>query len=126
MRANTGDLNYCGSSVVYLTKTSLRHYYTVKGGGTYNGTYTINGDNTAYAFTSKDVFVYAEIQNIAASELDVLQKVTFNGQDYRFSVLDYAKLLYTQGNQDEKNLGWATYLYNKAANEYFDKNQGGQ
>lgn len=124
MRANTGDLTYRGSSVVYLTKTSLRHYYTVDSGGEYSGTYTINNINEANAFTKKDVFVYAEVQNIAACDLDVLQKVSFNGQTYKFSVLDYAKLMFTQGNTNEKNLGWATYLYNRAANIYFD-NQGG-
>lgn len=119
MRSGTSDfgLTYRGSSVVFLTKTSLRHYYTINNQASYATTYTANSESKTFA--EKDPFIYSEFTDIPAKELDVLQEMTVGSHTYYFSVLDYAKAMFKDGNQDEHNLGLATYLYNRAANAYF-------
>lgn len=119
MRSGTSDfgLTYRGSSVVFLTKTSLRHYYTINNQASYATTYTANSESKTFA--EKDPFIYSEFTDIPAKELDVLQEMTVGTHTYYFSVLDYAKAMFTDGNEDERALGLATYLYNRAANAYF-------
>ena len=121
MTSGTGDfgLQYYGSSVVYLTKTSLRHYYTVTNQDTYDTQKsTLAGSFTEH--TDKLPYIYFELEDIPAAQLDALQEFTIGGHTYKYSVLDYAKSLLGSGyDESANNLGKATYWYNYYANIYF-------
>ena len=111
--------DYAGATVVFLTKTTLRLYYTVNNQGLYD-TYK----NTTVNFTNneeKAPYMMFELSNIAASQLDTLQTLTIAGQTYHYSVLDYSKnvLNNPKANTANKNLAKATYWYNYFANLYF-------
>lgn len=126
MQDTTGTgLRYYGPTVVFLTKTSLRHYYTISN-NTHVTEYTpYTPENTALSPTpliqkeSQPEFYYVEFTDIPAAELDVLQRFNMGGKTYYYSVLDYARAMFKNGSANEKNLAQATYLYNAAANEYF-------
>ena len=111
-------LTYNGSTIVYLSQTSIRHYYQG------------NFDNITVTFEGKDVNpvqkgneFYFELKNIAAADLDKLCTLNINGVDYQYSVLDYVKgcLLSDKTSENMKALAAATYRYNQAANDYFGR-----
>ena len=113
---NPTGLEYAGSSVVFLTKTSLRHYYRIT-----NDDYAKTGEGAAFKFyVENDNYVYFERTDIPAAELDNFQDFEIEGNHYYYSALDYSRnvLLNPNSTAAEKNLARATYLYNKAANEY--------
>ena len=135
MTAGTADfaMTYRGATVVFLSKTSLRLYYTVDDVGTAPESYTIfdrsaspRGDAEKFFETNGD-YVFAEFEDIPAAELDTLQKITVGEHTYYYSVLDYAKILfdYPEAGEhytaaDEKDFARSIYLYNHAANNYFN------
>lgn len=66
MRANTGSfgLEYYGSSVVYLTETTLRHYYTIKDQGLYDSV----KNNTTFTLDERKLpYVMFDMSDIAAN-----------------------------------------------------------
>ena len=120
MNANTDSfgLKYYTTSVVFLSKTSLRHYYTISDQQKYDA---VKNAATFQVCENKLPYVYFEMQDIPAAKLDKLQKFAIGGQTYYYSVLDFAKSLLDISRPDsQKDLGKATYWYNQAANEFFD------
>lgn len=109
-------LNYLGSSQVFLTTSTLRHYYTVSNQAAYD---SAKNDNPGLFVESKPPFVFVDFTGIPSDKLDLLKEFTVAGHTYRFSVLDYAAAMYEAGNDDEKALAAATYWYSQAANDYF-------
>ncbi len=109
-------LQYRYATVVYLSGTSLRLYYTINNQSLYNA---CKGE---LFNESKLPYVYVEFRDIAAPNLNTLQTLNIGGQSYRYSVLDYAKAVLNSGKSsaDEKSLAKALYWYNQAANAYFD------
>ena len=120
MSAGTGGfgLKYYAPSVVFLTKTTLRQYYTVTDSEAYEA--AKSGLTGAALNETKLPFVCFDFADIPAAELDVLQSFTIGGQTYHYSVLDSAKKLIAGSNTAQRELGMATYWYNNAANAYFD------
>ena len=120
MSAGTGGfgLKYYAPSVVFLTKTTLRQYYTVTDSEVYEA--AKSGLTGAALNETKLPFVCFDFADIPAAELDVLQSFTIGGQTYHYSVLDSAKKLIAGSNTAQRELGMATYWYNNAANAYFD------
>ena len=114
---DAAKLQYAGSSVVCLTTTSLRHYYKILAEG-----YPGSGNDNFKAKTEKAGYVYFEHENIPAAELDNFQEFTINGKTYYYSALDFVgnTLLDPSSTEAEKNLAKSMYLYNLAANAYFD------
>ena len=113
---NPTGLEYAGSSVVFLTTTSLRHYYRIT-----KDDYAKTADNAAFKFNvENDKYVYFERTDIPAAELDEFQDFEIDGKHYYYSALDYSRnvLLNPSSSDAEKNLARATYLYNQAANAY--------
>ncbi len=106
---------YYTSSVLYLQNNTLRLYFTPN---TYQG-------EMPHAVDFKDkksnYYYYVEKEKIAAAELDNQQTFTIGGKEFTFSALDYAKAVVNSGmDGDQKDLAKSLYLYNQAANAYFD------
>lgn len=120
-------LEYAGTSVIYLSQTTLRHYYKIVDPSRFtddisNGI-TFDGESAAYG--EKDDMIFFDKKDIAASQLDTEYVLTINGHDYHYSALDYSALAYSSDDEpyDEsitKQLAAAVYRYNQAANEYFE------
>ena len=105
---------YYTSSLIYLSKNTLRLYFTPN---TYPGEMPHEGDFDGKKF---DYYYYVDKENIAAAELDDQQTFTIGDKSFTFSALDYAKAVVNSDMGDnQKDLAKSLYLYNKAANEYF-------
>ena len=103
------------SSVLYLSKNTLRLYFTPN---TYQGTMPHEGD---FKDKKSNYYYYVEKENIPAAKLDDQQTFTIGGKEFTFSALDYAAAVVNSDMEPEqKDLAKSLYLYNKAANEYFD------
>ena len=112
-------LQYYGSTMVFLTTTSLVHYYRVVG-----NSFDYDNFNNYSGFTKgkNGTLVCFEKENIPAAELDDVQVLTIAGQRFNYSALDFAAKLQQNGaNDNEKNLGTALYWYNHYANVYFKR-----
>ncbi len=109
-------LTYKGSTIVYLTQTSIRHYYQGD-----LGSLTVTFDGNEVDPVQKGDEFYFELKNISASNLDSLYTLKIGNTEYKYSVLDYVKtcLLSDKTSDDMKALAEATYRYNQAANTYF-------
>ena len=118
-------LKYYGSSVIYLTTTTLRHYFKITDASQSGSWETASNFSFALDANYPTYYVHYDMEDIYASKLDEYQKFTFNGTDYYFSALDYsnAVLHSDKAPEAEKNLAKATYLYNQAANKLFDEGQ---
>ena len=116
-------LEYNGSSIVYLSETSMRHYYKIVDEDLFNAVKdNITFDGKKVSYTWKNGEIYFELKNIAAAELDDLYTLKIGDSEYKYSVLDYLKacLSSDKTTANMKALAAATYLYNQAANAYFD------
>ena len=104
--------SYYTSSLIFLSKSTLRHYFAVPGGSAHAEAYDGNQQN---------YFYYVEKTNIPAEELDDLQEFTVNGVTFYYSALDYAKAIIGNDkmSEEQKDLAKALYLYNRAASAYF-------
>ena len=120
-------LTYWGSSIIYLTKTTLRHYYTVKD----YSKFTDSVKNSAnFNYGSKDGGIYFDVSDIPAAELHLNQdfKITdVNGVEhtYSYSPLHYCKTVLLMQDEEEVtqydvDLAKATYWYNRSALAYFN------
>ncbi|MBQ3329794.1 MAG: leucine-rich repeat domain-containing protein [Ruminococcus sp.] len=120
MRAGVNDLGltYVGSSVVFLSKSSLRHYYTIADQDTFDTVKSTVGSN--FIYHEKDHGIYYEHADIPASKLDETQVFTIGGKTYGFSVLNYCRsVLNSNVPREDKNLAGATYWYNASAKSFF-------
>ena len=100
--------NFKAPSLVFLDYSTLKLYFENK-----------DGSLSTSGLTPWNNYFYIKHENIAASELDTLQTFTVSGKTFRYSALDYAKVLAASENTDNANLAKALYWYNKAANAYF-------
>lgn len=102
---------YYASSVVFLSKSTLRHYFT-KADDTFDPSKFDGNQSNFYYFVQKE--------NIPAAELDNLVEFKVGEVKFYYSPLDYAKAIVGSSAPDSaKNLVKAMYLYNDAANAYF-------
>ena len=114
-------LEYAGTSIIYLTQTTLRHYYKPIG-GTVSEDVKAAARASGFEFGTKGSYVYFDKKNIGAADLDTIYEISFDGtKKYGFSVWDYLKLVMksTKTSDNEKLLAQATYHYSIAANTYF-------
>lgn len=115
-------LSYVGTSVVYLSETSLRHYFKVTDAAKFDEIKeSITFDSVKAESTEKGEYIYFEKKNISADDLDTAYTLTIGNESMTYSVLDFAKhtLLSETISTNTKSLAKATYLYNQAANTYF-------
>ena len=108
--------NYYTNSLIYLSKNTLRIYFTPT---SYPGEIP---NASAYDGNLSGYYYYVDHANIPAAELDNQQTFTVGGTTFTFSALDYAKAVVesTKMEPEQQNLAKALYLYNQAANDYFD------
>ena len=108
---------YYTNSLIYLSKNTLRIYFTPT---SYPGEIP-NAD--AYDGNRSGYYYYVDHADIPAAELDDQQTFTVGGTTFTFSALDYAKAVVGSSNMTDtqKNLAKALFLYNQAANAYFDE-----
>ena len=105
--------NWYTTTVIYLSKNTVKHYFT-KADDSFNASAYQGDQNNYYYFVQKE--------NIPAAELDTLQEFKV-GDDYTFkySALDYVVAVINSNMADNaKNIAKALFLYNQAANAYFD------
>ena len=117
-------LEYAGSTIVYLSKTSMRHYYTVTDRVKFDAVkdnVTFGGEKVDYK--TKDGKIYFELTDIAAADLDTPYTLTIGTNDYPYSALDYVRecLRSVFVPYATAQLVSATYWYNQAANGYFGR-----
>ena len=106
---------YYTNSLIYLSKNTLRIYFTPT---SYPGEIPNAG---AYDGNLSGYYYYVDHANIPAAELDNQQIFTVGGTEFTFSALDYAKAVVesTKMKPEQQNLAKSLYLYNQAANAYF-------
>jgi len=109
-------------SLLLKTETSLRLIFTPDASVS-EMTVTYNGN--PLSVTTKDSYKYVEILNIAAQYLDDTYTVTvYDGTetaDVTYGPMAYCyNVLKNSTNNDLKNVARALYLYNRAANDYFN------
>ena len=116
-------LSYVGSSVIYLSQTTLRHYYKITEPDKFteevrNG---ITFDGKAAAYGERDGMIYFDKKDIAAPQLDTEYVIRINGNDYHYAVLDYIARAYNDESASpiEKELAAAVCRYHAAADAYF-------
>ena len=116
-------LSYVGSSVIYLSQTTLRHYYRITEPDRFTQEVRdgITFDGMATAYVERNGTIYFDKKDIAASQLDTEYVIEINGNAYHYAVLDYIARAYNDASasQIEKELAAAVYRYNAAANAYF-------
>ena len=105
--------NYYTSSLIFLDRSTLRHYFTKKD-STFNP--SLFGNNH-----QNNTYYYVEETNIPAHELDKLQEFKIgNNTTFYYSALDYARGLNASSaaTADMKDLAKSLYWYSDAANAY--------
>ena len=121
-------LEYYGTSVIYLSKTTLRHYYKIKDSSKFTteikNSVTFDGEHVTYG--TKNGLIYFDKPNIAASQLDTEYMFVLNGHEYQYSALDYSALAYSldaspYSSSITKQLAASVYRYNQAANVFFNE-----
>lgn len=126
MRKKLADygLEYAGTTVVLLTKTSIRHYYTVsdpEAFGKVSGSVTFNGAATAYKTMGSEICF--ELEDIAAADLDSVYTLHIGDSNYNYSVFDYVRRCLEKtgaaANEKTQALVSAMYYYNKMAKTFF-------
>ena len=105
------------SSLFYLQNNTLRLYFkpveygqAMPNAGAYDG-------------SKSDYYYYKDHADIPAAELDNQQSFSIAGVNFTYSALDYAKAVVesTKMEPEQQNLAKSLYLYNQAANAYFDE-----
>ena len=102
------------TTVIFMNNNTIKHYFDDA---------DENGMETAGAtkVNDSDWIYYIEQPNIAAADLDTLYTFSIGSQTFKFSVLDYViAMLNSNAGDSAKALVKAVYLYNQAANTYFD------
>ena len=104
--------NYYTSSLIFLDRSTLRHYFTKKD-STFNP--SLFGNNH-----QNNTYYYVEETNIPAHELDKLQEFKIGNTTFYYSALDYARALNASSaaTADMKDLAKSLYWYSRAAKGY--------
>jgi hypothetical protein len=115
------------ASLILKGATTLRFFFQVESGASFTATY--NGQ--VLAVSKRSGLYYVDVLDIAAKDLDEDVTITIcdgiNTADVTFNPMAYCQGVHndTSGafNQATKNLVAALYLYNQAANNYFQHDQ---
>lgn len=123
-------LSYIGSSVVYLTKHTLRHYYVVKDSTKFDkvkDTITFGGVKCEpqKKQNDSDNVIYFEYSDVAAQNMGKRIAFHIGSNEYNYSVLDYSAVvleLSENGSgavtENDVALAKAAYIYADSAASY--------
>lgn len=126
-----GVARVTNASLLLRSKTMLRIYFEMENGVTLNdcNIAVTCGDKTINPVVNSAVG-YIQIEGIVASELDAVYTLTLtkdsNTMTVKYSPLNYVKTVLqtvtgtTDADVNLRNVVKALYLYNKAADEYFN------
>ena len=109
------DAEFYTSSLIYLSRNTLRLYFTP-------ASKTVGAlDGKGFSGNLSEYYYFKDVENIPAAELDDQQTFTVGGTTFTFSALDYAAAVVNSDNMkpEQQNLAKALYLYNQKANAYF-------
>ena len=104
--------NYYTTSLIFLDRSTLRHYFTKKDS---------SFDSSLYDGNQADTYYFKVKENIPAHQLDKLQEFKIgNNTTFYYSALDYARGLNASSaaTPDMKDLAKSLYWYSDAANAY--------
>ena len=121
-------LAFGGTSLLYLSRTTLRHYYTITDTNKTAESVIaeIEAANSGWTGGTKGSYIYFEMPNIGADDLATAYTLTINGKTYSFSALDYSKGVleiyeaHKGFTDNDAELARATYLYAEAAKTYIN------
>ena len=110
------DAEFYTSSLIYLQNNTLRVYFTPT---TYPSAMPNAG---AYDGNLSNYYYYKDKAGIAAAELDDQQTFTVGNVSFKYSPLNYVVNVLNSSNMspEQQNLAKSLYLYNQAANAFFD------
>ncbi len=114
-------LSYEGSTIVYLTKCSIRHYYSITDQSKFDQIKdSITFDGKPTEFVEKGGLIYFELTNVAADDFDEPFVLNIGSSTYGYSVIDYVRECLSAPNvtYTTMQLVSATYWYWKAAENY--------
>ena len=121
-------LKYEGTSLIYLDKTTLRHYFTVVDESLYNSiksSIRMGNDSVGYRTITpikRSTYICFDYTGIPAAELDDQYNINIDNTNCgKYGAMNYCAISvhYPKTDADEKALSSATYRYNAAANAYF-------
>ncbi len=118
-------LEYVGTSLVYLSGTTLRHYYRIADAGLFEGVNVTFGGESVTPVEYNGM-IYFDKKEISAPDLDTVYHITFtkNGssKSFAYSAIDYVctAMRAPTFTTDMKILARATWYYNEFANEFFN------
>ena len=121
-------LAYVGSTLVFLSKTSLRHYFKVVDEEKFAlvkdfGIGWKEGDTNLGTVqpVEKDSLVYFEKRDIPAKKLQTMLTLSVGGSTFTYSPLHYLMACLNSDtiSEDMKELARAAFRYARAADEFF-------
>ena len=110
------DAKYFTNSLFYLQNNTLRVYFTpVKYGQAMPNAEAYTGNQSGY-------YYYKDHADIPAAELDDQQDFAVGDVSFKYSPLNYVvNVLNSNMIDEQQNLAKALFLYNQAANAFFDE-----
>ena len=117
---------YEGTSLLYLNKTTMRHYYSItdESKNADDVIAEILHENNWWTAGKKGNYIYFDMPDYAPEDLCVSSEIKINGVSYVYSPFDYVRgvlEVYEQGKgftENDADLARATYVYAKAAENY--------
>ena len=105
--------NYYTTSLVFLDRSTIRHYFTKKDS---------SFDSSLYDGNQADTYYFKVKENIPAHQLDKLQEFKIGNTTFYYSALDYARGLNASSaaTPDMKDLAKSLYWYSRAAKGYIN------
>ena len=124
-QAEDSGVEFYGSSLTVKSNTIMSHYFSIRSGSVEDYRFLLDGQQVS--LRQNGAYWAVDLTGIPASQLDTGHTIRVLDGDREILNISYCALSYCKEtleySQDENllNLVKAIYLYNQAANEYFQK-----